>query len=312
MRDRMENNQIIIYGVVICLALLVGNTGKGILFEEAIEPSIMIVMYAMFTQLPLLHGKVAFRNYRFMIALLIGNFIVVPLIVVGLLQFFDFSTTLAFGVCLVLLAPCIDYVIVFTKLGKGDEHLMLAATPLLVVTQFIMLPIYSWLLFGQEIAVLLQWLPFAKAFVLFIVLPLVIALITQLYLPKRVVAITAWLPVPLMALVLFTVISSQLALVKQDIEILIQVIPIYIAFLCIMPICAKLLGYGMKLGIKETRTLAFSMGTRNSLVVLPLAFALPPTIASSVAAVIVIQTMVELVGEILYIWLLPKWIGGVI
>ena len=47
MRDRMGNNQIIIYGVVICLALLVGNTGKGILFEEAIEPRVMIVMYAM-------------------------------------------------------------------------------------------------------------------------------------------------------------------------------------------------------------------------------------------------------------------------
>ncbi len=49
----------------------------------------------------------------------------------------------------------------------------------------------------------------------------------------------------------------------------------------------------------------FSAGTRNSLVVLPLALALPEGWILA-TAVIVTQTMVELVGELFYIRFVPR------
>lgn len=52
----------------------------------------------------------------------------------------------------------------------------------------------------------------------------------------------------------------------------------------------------------------FSAGTRNSLVVLPLALALPDPWSTLVAAIIVTQTIVELAGELLYIHLIPNTI----
>lgn len=54
------------------------------------------------------------------------------------------------------------------------------------------------------------------------------------------------------------------------------------------------------------RALAFSAATRNSLVVLPLAFAVPGGVPI-LPAVIVTQTLVELVSELIYMRLVPKF-----
>lgn len=55
----------------------------------------------------------------------------------------------------------------------------------------------------------------------------------------------------------------------------------------------------------QGRVLAFSFGTRNSFVVLPLALALPPS--SDLAVVtIVFQSLVELLGVGVYLWWIPQ------
>ena len=49
---------------------------------------------------------------------------------------------------LVLLAPCIDYVVVFTALARGAHEKLLAATPLLMLGQILALPVLLPLLGG--------------------------------------------------------------------------------------------------------------------------------------------------------------------
>ena len=53
------------------------------------------------------------------------------------------------------------------------------------------------------------------------------------------------------------------------------------------------------------RAVAFSSATRNSLVVLPLALAVPGAIPV-LPAIIVTQTMIELVASVIYMRLMPK------
>ena len=55
----------------------------------------------------------------------------------------------------------------------------------------------------------------------------------------------------------------------------------------------------------QGRALAFSLGTRNSFVVLPFALALPTGWETTVV-VIVFQSVVELFGMLLYLWWLPR------
>ncbi len=74
----------------------------------------------------------------------------------------------------------------------------------------------------------------------------------------------------------------------------------------ITPIIARIVSRIFRLDTGAGRALIFSAGTRNSLVVLPFALALPEPLNGLVAAVIVTQTIVELIGELIYIRLVPK------
>lgn len=314
-RETLESQQIWIYAAALLVGSIVGIASEslGNRLEILISPFIAILMYSMFTQIPFLALKKTIHNGRFLIALLIGNFILAPLVVWVLLLLFPQTSAVLIGVCLVLLTPCIDYVIVFTQLGKGDEKLMLAATPILLIVQLLLLPVYLWLFLGEGISQIVHIEPFVEAFLLLIVIPLLLALGTQLWAKKQTIGkqlfqATGWLPVPLMAFVLMVVVASQISKVYHDFEVIIGVIPIYISFLVIMPLISRLLVSIFQLNIGAGRALVFSTGTRNSLVVLPLAFALPDSIAALTVAVIVTQTIIELAGELIYIKLVPNLI----
>ncbi len=264
----------------------------------------------MFAQIPFLQLRESLSNGRFIGALLITNFIIVPIVVWLLTQLFPQTPPVLVGVYLVLLTPCIDYVIVFTQLGRGDEKLMLAATPILFVVQMILLPFYLWLFIGEEAANMMRIGPFIEAFLSLIVLPLILAICTQMWAmrsPKghSALTVTAWLPVPFMAITLIVVVASQIEKVLTDFQVIIHVIPIYGLFLIIMPAIARFVAMLFRLDIRAGRALIFSSGTRNSLVVLPLALALPEEWSTIAAAVIVTQTIIELVGELIYIRVIP-------
>ena len=263
-------------------------------------------MYSMFVLIPFAALKESFSNRRFFYALCIA----VPIVVWVLTFFIPDYPPLLLGVYLVLLTPCIDYVIVFTALGKGNEKAMLSATPFLFVAQMLLLPFYLWLFIGEQAANVVEVAPFVEAFVSFIVIPLVFALIVQ-FLSKegsRVYEVFSWLPVPFMALTLFVIVASQIGKLAGSFEWILKVIPIYIAFMIIMPFTSKLVGKWLKLDIRTGRALIFSGSTRNSLVVLPFALAMPVEIRSLVVAVIVSQTIVEIIGELIYIRLIPQFV----
>lgn len=86
-------------------------------------------MYAMFLQIPFLDLRQGLSNRRFIAALLLANFILVPLLVWAITRGLVEHPAILIGALLVLLTPCIDYVVVFTHIGKGDSRLILAATP---------------------------------------------------------------------------------------------------------------------------------------------------------------------------------------
>ena len=86
---------------------------------------------------------------------------------------------------------------------------------------------------------------------------------------------------------------------------LLAVLPVFIAFLLVTSLLACLVARAMQLPLEEGRTLAFTMGTRNSFVVLPLALALPAGWETA-AVVIVFQSLIELFGMLLFLWWVPQ------
>ena len=116
------------------------------------------------------------------------------------------------------------------------------------------------------------------------------------------------LMVPLMMLVLFLVIASQVFSVGTSLSQLAFVVPIYFAFLALMGVLGSWVAKLFKLEPRAQRAVVFSGATRNSLVVLPLALAMPPGY-EFVPAVVVCQTIVEIIGMLAYTRLVPKLVS---
>lgn len=312
-REQLEKNQVWLYAFVLIIA-----AGTGLLWPESSESLdrmisfiLAILLYGMFTQIPFFRLQEALANRKFIYALLVTNYIAVPILVWGLTRFLPTDPAILLGVLLVLLTPCIDYVIVFTHLGRGNEKLVLVSTPVLFVTQMLLLPIYLALFMGKTSAEIVSVGPFLEAFFGLIVVPLGLALLTQWWSRRkphgeRFLDATAWLPVPFMALTLFIVVASQISKLYTSFHFISHVIPVYVAYMAITPLIARIVSRIFRLDTGAGRALIFSAGTRNSLVVLPFALALPEPLNGVVSAVIVTQTIVELIGELLYIRLVPN------
>lgn len=314
-RESLEKNQIGVYAVALIVGGIVGFVSPqiGRFLEPMVSFVIAVLLFSMFCQIPFLKLKEALSNGRFIVALLLVNFIINPLLVFILIQIFPQPSPVLIGVCLVLLTPCIDYVIPFTQLGKGNEKLMLASTPVLFVVQMIMLPFYLWLFIGAEASQIVRIGPFIEAFIYLIIVPLLFSLAVQYSAKKnarvyKALDFTAWLPVPLMAFVLFLVIGSQMDRVVKDFDVIIAVIPIYVLFHIVSPVVSRIISSVFRIGPSDGRALIFSAGTRNSLVVLPLALTLPGEMATIAASVVVTQTIIELIAELAYIYLVPNLI----
>ena len=150
----LERRQVAVYVAALATGVLIGLVAPGSAgaFEALIYPVLGALLYATFLQVPFTALREALADRRFLLAALALNFVVVPLVVFPLSRLAPGGSAVELGVLLVLLTPCIDYVIVFTRLAGGSDRRLLAASPLLMLAQMALLPAYLWLFMGSELA----------------------------------------------------------------------------------------------------------------------------------------------------------------
>jgi len=310
----MERHQVPLY-----LAALVAGAGIGLLApgvaapaELAINPVLGLLLYATFLGVPFAKIGQAFRDWRFLTTIVMVNFVAVPVVVFLLSRIVAHDRVLLIGVLFVLLTPCVDYVIVFTGIAGGAKDRLLAAAPLLMLAQMLLLPLYLWLFVGAEFAQAVDLAPFVEAFLLLIALPLVAAGLTQLAAVRTragrmVQDVVLGAMVPLMMLTLAVVVASQITGVGHQLAALLIVIPVYVLFAAVMVPIGAVAGRIARLDEPGRRAIVFSGVTRNSLVVLPLVLALPERFDLA-PLVVVTQTLVELMIMVVFVRLIPRLI----
>lgn len=310
-KEWLQRHQVLVYAVAVALAVVlgVGRPTRAASIEGLINPVLAVLLYVTFLEIPFVRLRRAFTNGRFIGAALGMNFLVVPVIVWGLTRLLPPDRVILVGVLLVLLTPCIDYVIAFTDLADGDAEQLTATTPALMLVQLLLLPVYLWLFVGPDIAAVIEAGPFLEAFLFIIALPLTLAWLTEAGAERSPQVGEAqqrlgWLPVPMMGVTLFVVIASQLPRVGDSFGRIAVVVPVYVGFLLVMPLLGRLVSGRLGMDIGERRALVFTSVTRNSLVVLPLALALPAGY-ELVPGIVVTQTLVELVGMLVLTRVVP-------
>jgi len=145
-----------------------------------------------------------------------------------------------------------------------------------------------------------------------ILIPLILAWLTESAADKRpslarLVHGLAWLPIPLLALVVFLIAASQVQLVIETSKKLWTLLPVFVLYLLAAAVVGKFLGRWFGLAAGQARTLVFSLGTRNSFVILPLALSLPEAWSPAVV-VVVFQSLVELFGMLFYLHWVPRFL----
>lgn len=280
--------------------------------EAVINPVLALLLYATFLGIPFARMGEALRDVRFLGTVLAVNFVAVPVVVFALSRIVAHDRVLLVGVLFVLLTPCVDYVIVFSGLAGGAKDRLLAAAPLLMLVQMVLLPVYLWLFVGADVVRTVEYGPFAEAFVWVIVVPLLLAGATQCAADRTrwgalLAEVVMGAMVPIMVLTLAVVVASQIAGVRDQLASLLLTVPVYVLFAAVMTPVGAAAGRLAGLDVPSWRSVVFSGVTRNSLVILPLVLALPAAYALA-PLVVVTQTLVELVVMVLFVRLIPRLI----
>jgi ACR3 family arsenite efflux pump ArsB len=311
-RTQAERHQVWIYLVAIGAGLGLGAALPEVqpAFRGLLWPALAALLYATFTQVPLVRISAALRDRRFLGAMLAGNFLAVPMLVAVLLPLAPADPAVRLGIVLVLTVPCTDWFVAFTHLGGGDAARATAATPVLLVVQIALLPGHVWLLLGPGVTAALPALPVASAFALLILLPLGLAGATEVLARRRrgaarLVARLAAAPVPLLAAVVFLIAGAEVEAVRAALPVVADIAWLFALYLACAVAIGVVLARAAALAPRPARSLVFSLATRNSFVVLPLALALPaPWQAAAVA--IVVQSLVELIGLMILLRLVAR------
>ncbi len=306
----LERWQIALYLGAIGLGWLLGHHWPAVstAADALLWPALALLLYATFLQLDPGALRTAFGDARFLGAAVLGNFILIPLGIAMLLPWLPGDPALQLGVALILLVPCTDWFLSFNRLGGGDNGQAIAFTPLALLLQAILLPLYLWLLLDEGPRLSVLGPQTLVAFAGLVGLPLTAAMFTRSRVRQRGggdPGAWVWLPVPLLALVVALVSAAHAELLVAATGRLALLIPVFAYFLLAAALLAWLLAGLLNLPPRQGRVLAFSFGGRNSFVVLPIALALPAGY-EVVALVIVLQAMVELAGMLMFLIWIPR------
>jgi ACR3 family arsenite efflux pump ArsB len=312
-RQLLERRQVWVCFAGLLAGLLFGvqAPASAVALEPLLWPVLGLLLFSVFTQIPLDELPAAFADRRFLAALMTSNFLVVPVIVWALVSLLPDDPAIRLGVAAVLLVPCTDWFITFAHFGRGNSKLAVAAAPLLLLVQLVALPVYLVLFFDG--AVLVRRIEpghIAVAFATILLLPLGLAIALEFAARGRArlrasAARLGGLAVPLLGVVVFVVAASQVHTVRESVPQLGLAALVFAAYLVLAATVGRLFAGLFRLESGAARTLVFSLGTRNSFVVLPLALALPAGWEAA-AVVMVLQILVELLGMLGYLVWVPR------
>jgi ACR3 family arsenite efflux pump ArsB len=308
MREALERFQLPLYvaSLVGGLALGAGLPAFSGLASALLWPALAVLLFVTFTQVPLGGLPRAFADARFLAALGVGNLVGVPLLVLALLPLVGDDPAIRLAVLLVLLAPCTDWFVSFAARAGGDAPRAIAATPLLLGAQMLLLPVALWALAGAEAAGLIRAEAFLTVFAVLILLPLAAAwgLERSPRAAGLVLRLGAW-PVPLLCLVLLLIGAGEAGTLAAAAPVA-ALAPVYAAFALGAAVLGVALARAFRLPVGSGRVVLFSLSTRNSFVVLPFALALPSPAREVAAAAIVLQSVVELAAMLVLLRVTPR------
>ncbi|MBR0271951.1 MAG: arsenic resistance protein [Methanobrevibacter sp.] len=247
--------------------LLASNTGN------LINLFLCLMLYGLFLEVPLKDLKKSFKNIKFTSTSLIINFIWTPLF--GYLLgdiFLNGNIDIFIGFFMLILTPCTDWYLVFTKMAKGDLNLSISLLPINLILQIILLPIYLIIFFSSNNS--MNYIDLGYSLLIVIVIPFALAQITKIILKnnlkEKVTGFFSEYQIVFLALAVFAIFNSNGELLFENLESVLTIFPPLLAFFAANTIIDLLLSEKINFTYEEYASLTMTTLARNS----PLALAI--------------------------------------
>ncbi len=241
--------------------------------EYLINIFLCLMLYGLFLEVPLNELKDSFKNVKFTSTSLIINFIWTPLFgyFLGSL-FLKGNLDIAIGFFMLILTPCTDWYLVFTKMAKGDVKLSLSILPINLVLQIILLPIYLIIFFSS--ANTMDYTQLMYSLLIVIVIPFIAAQITKFILnnslKEKATDLFTNLQIWFLSLAVFCIFASQGELLFNNLNSVVSIFIPLIIFFGVNVIVDLLISEKVNFTYPEYASLTMTTLARNS----PLALAI--------------------------------------
>ena len=226
---------IIIFSAVIIglafsnISLIAQNT------DQLINIFLCLMLFGLFMEVDLNELKNSFKNVKFTTASLIINFIWTPLFgyFLGSL-FLKGNVDVLVGFFMLILTPCTDWYLVFTKMAKGDLTLSLSLLPINLILQIILLPVYLVIFFSSSNA--MDYTQLGYSLLIVIVIPFIAAHIVKFILndelKEKATNLFTDLQIWFLSLAVFCIFASQGDLLFKNLDSVVTIfIPLIIFFI---------------------------------------------------------------------------------
>lgn len=303
--------------IVIVLAGIAAGTLVGAFVPAAagVPDAVLLAVISVAIAITLLDVPLAsfgraVLDRRFLAAVLLLNVAISPLLVYVLSRIVFRDPDLQAGLLLLLLAPGVGLVAAFVRRAGGAVETLLSVAPVLLVLQALTVPGFMLLFTAGENFLSLDGSRLPLALLVGIIAPALVVTVLQLAAvraPRLAVGLRrgASFTAPATAIAAGLVAAVMIPRAGERLELLEAVAPLFGVYLIVMAPVGILVGTAFGLAISSVRSLTFSAGARNGLLVLPIALAFPDGFAL-VAVVIVLGMAVEVAGMGIYRLVVPS------
>lgn len=292
--------------IILIAAIIIGLifTNIEILSENTgnlINIFLCLMLYGLFLEVPLKELKKSFKNIKFTFTSMIINFIWTPLFGYFLGNLFlNGNIDIFIGFFMLILTPCTDWYLVFTKMAKGNLNLSLSILPINLILQIVLLPVYLIIFFSSNNT--MNYADLGYSLLIVIVIPFILAQITKLLLNQdlneKVSGFFSKYQIIFLALAVFAIFNSQGTLLFENLNSVLTIFIPLMAFFATNTIIDLLLSEQIHFTYEEYASLTMTTLARNSPLALAIAINSFPG-RELIAIALVIGPLIEL--PVLYI-----------
>lgn len=293
--------------VLIFASVILGLTFKDVAYLQQISPSLItiflaLMLFALFLDIPLNDIKKSFSNMKFTSVSLLINFLWTPLF--GYFMgniFLNGNIDLWIGFVMLILTPCTDWYLIFTRMSRGNVALSMSILPINLTLQLILLPVYLLIFFSNSNSIELADL--LNSLLTYIVIPFIAALAVKYILKNRnvkdkITSVLGRLQIIFLCIAIFGLFNTQASSLMNNLDSIVTLFLPVVLFFTVNFIIDYMISKRAKFSYEEYASLTLTTLARNSPLALAIAVSSFPH-NELIAISLVIGPLIEL--PILYL-----------